>query len=74
MESRRERRLRILYAHCFYRIPGGEDSHVRDQIELVSGNHDVELISEANMDLSESPATATRMLYSHAKKRGRWAP
>jgi glycosyltransferase involved in cell wall biosynthesis len=61
--------LRILYAHCFYRIPGGEDRHVRDQVELVSRTHGVELISESNVDLSESLATAARMLYSRAKKR-----
>jgi hypothetical protein len=28
----------------------------------------VELISESNVDLSEGPATAARMLYSRAKK------
>jgi glycosyltransferase involved in cell wall biosynthesis len=61
--------LRILYAHCFYRIPGGEDRHVRDQVELVSRAHDVELISEENADLSEHPVTAARMLYSRSKTR-----
>ena len=60
--------MRILYAHCFYRVPGGEDRHVRDQVDLVSRAHDVELISEANVDLAEGPATAARMLYSRAKK------
>lgn len=60
--------MRILYAHCFYRIPGGEDRHVRQQVELVSRAHDVELISEENIHLSESPETAARMLYSRAKK------
>ncbi len=60
--------MRILYAHCFYRIPGGEDRHVRDQVDLVSRTHDVQLISEANIDLPEGPATAARMLYSRAKK------
>lgn len=60
--------MRILYAHCFYRIPGGEDRHVRDQVDLVSRAHDVELISEANVDLAEGPVTAARMLYSRAKK------
>ena len=60
--------MRILYAHCFYRIPGGEDRHVRDQVDLVSRAHDVELISEANVDLQEDPVTAARMLYSRAKK------
>jgi glycosyltransferase involved in cell wall biosynthesis len=61
--------VRILYAHCFYRIPGGEDRHVRDQVDLVSAAHDVELISEENSGLAETPATAARMLYSRAKKR-----
>ena len=60
--------MRILYAHCFYRIPGGEDRHVRDQVDLVSRAHDVELIAEANVDLAEGPATAARMLYSRSKK------
>ena len=40
----------------------------RDQIDLVSRAHDVELISEANVDIAEGPATAARMLYSRAKK------
>lgn len=61
--------MRILFAHCFYRIPGGEDRHVREQVDLVSGAHDVELVSQANVDLSEGPVTAARMLYSRAKKR-----
>jgi len=60
--------LRILFAHCFYRIPGGEDRHVRDQVELVSRAHDVELMSEENAELSEGPATAARMLYSREMK------
>jgi glycosyltransferase involved in cell wall biosynthesis len=64
----RRRRLRILYAHSFYRVPGGEDQHVRDQVDLVSRNQDVELISEANVDLPENGATAARMLYSRRKK------
>jgi glycosyltransferase involved in cell wall biosynthesis len=61
------RRLRILYAHSFYRTPGGENKHVRDQVELVSRAHDVELISEENEDLTESLGTAVRMLYSRSK-------
>ncbi|MGZ5385446.1 MAG: glycosyltransferase, partial [Acidimicrobiia bacterium] len=61
--------MRILFAHSFYRASGGEDRHVHEQVELVSQAHDVELIAEANLDLSESPATAARMLYSHTKKR-----
>ena len=65
----RQELLRILYAHCFYRFPGGEDRHVREQIDLVSSAHDVELVSESNAHLSERSATAMRMLYSGAKKR-----
>ena len=61
--------MRILYAHSFYRIAGGEDQHVRDQVVLVSRDHDVELISEMNSDLKESPAAVTRMLYSRVKTR-----
>ena len=60
--------MRILYAHCFYRVPGGEDRHVRDQIDLVSHAHDVELVSESNADLSADPRTAAQMMYSRAKK------
>lgn len=60
--------MRILFAHCFYRIPGGEDRHVRDQVDLVSGAHDVELISEENSNLAETSATAARMLYSRSKR------
>ena len=61
--------MRILLAHSFYRIPGGEDRHVREQVELVSRAHDVRLVSEENKELSESPITAARMLYSRSKTR-----
>lgn len=60
--------MRILYAHCFYRIRGGEDRHVRDQIALVSRDHDVAVIGEANIHLTDGLTTAGRMLYSGAKK------
>jgi glycosyltransferase involved in cell wall biosynthesis len=61
--------MRILYAHSFYRIAGGEDRHVREQVDLVSRAHDVELIAASNADLSESASTALQMTYSRAKKR-----
>jgi glycosyltransferase involved in cell wall biosynthesis len=61
--------MRILFAHSFYRIAGGEDRHVRDQVELVSAAHDVELIAASNADLPETATTAMRMLYSRGKKR-----
>lgn len=60
--------MRILYAHSFYRIAGGEDRHVRDQVELVSRAHDVELISASNADLPDAATTAIRMMYSRARK------
>jgi glycosyltransferase involved in cell wall biosynthesis len=61
--------MRVLYAHSFYRMPGGEDRHVRDQVELVSRTHDVELIAASNADLSDTASTAIRMTYSRRKKR-----
>jgi glycosyltransferase involved in cell wall biosynthesis len=61
--------MRVLYAHSFYRMPGGEDRHVRDQVELVSRAHDVELIAASNADLSDTASTAIRMTYSRRKKR-----
>ena len=60
--------MRVLYAHSFYRMPGGEDRHVRDQVELVSRTNDVELIAASNADLPDTPATAARMIYSREKK------
>jgi glycosyltransferase involved in cell wall biosynthesis len=59
--------MKILYAHSFYRVPGGEDRHVRDQVDLMSRNHTVELLGESNVDLDESPKTAVRMMHSRAK-------
>ena len=61
--------MRILFAHSFYRVPGGEDRHVQDQVELVSGVHSVDTLFESNTDLSTGPRTARQMLYSSAKKR-----
>jgi glycosyltransferase involved in cell wall biosynthesis len=61
--------MRILFAHCFYRVPGGEDRHVQEQVELVSGVHSVDTFFESNTELSHGPRTARRMLYSSAKKR-----
>jgi glycosyltransferase involved in cell wall biosynthesis len=61
--------MRILYAHSFYRIAGGEDRHVRDQVELVSGAHEIELISASNADLPDRATTAIQMTYSREKKR-----
>ena len=61
--------MRILFAHSFYRVPGGEDRHVQDQVELVSRDHTVDVIFESNTELSPGPRTASQMLYSFRKKR-----
>lgn len=61
--------MRILFAHSFYRVPGGEDSHVKDQVELVSRFHSVDTFFESNLEASPGPRTAARMLYSSSKKR-----
>lgn len=55
-------RTRVLIAHCFYRVPGGEDRYVRQQLELLSDDHDVELLERVNEDLSHSLRTAVDMV------------
>jgi glycosyltransferase involved in cell wall biosynthesis len=61
--------LRVLIAHSFYRIPGGEDRYVRQQFELLSGHHDVQMIEHHNESLEPDPSTAFRMAFSHAAVR-----
>jgi glycosyltransferase involved in cell wall biosynthesis len=61
--------MRILIAHSFYRVPGGEDSYVRRQVELLGRDHSVTLIEESNERLGVDIRTAGRMLFSRAKKR-----
>lgn len=48
--------VRILIAHSFYRVPGGEDSYVRTQAGLLGSRHDVELLGPLNDDLSKGQA------------------
>lgn len=60
--------LRILLAHSFYRAPGGEDGHVRQQIELLAAHHDVALFSKRNDELSQSLNTVSTMLHSSRMK------
>jgi glycosyltransferase involved in cell wall biosynthesis len=64
-----ERRLRILVAHSFYRIPGGEDRYVQQQVKLLSGAHTVDLLAGTNESLRSGIPTAARMIFSFAKKR-----
>ena len=49
--------MKVLVAHSFYRQPGGEDSYVRQQVEALSGHHDVELLERRNDDLSGGAST-----------------
>jgi glycosyltransferase involved in cell wall biosynthesis len=61
--------LRVLIAHSFYRVPGGEDRYVRQQVELLSAGHEVELIGRRNETLAPSLSTASMMAFSRAATR-----
>jgi glycosyltransferase involved in cell wall biosynthesis len=56
--------LRILVAHSSYRVAGGEDRYVAQQLDLLSPYHDVELLMPRNAELTPSVSTAGRMLFS----------
>jgi glycosyltransferase involved in cell wall biosynthesis len=56
--------LRILVAHSFYRVAGGEDRYVSQQLDLLRPHHDVEVLTPRNMDLTRSVGTAARMIFS----------
>jgi glycosyltransferase involved in cell wall biosynthesis len=56
--------MRILVAHSFYRITGGEDRHVLAEVDLLQGQHDVGLLARRNQDLDPSLSAATRMAWS----------
>ena len=56
--------MRILVAHSFYRIPGGEDGYVRQQVELLGRNHAVELLARSNSELAGGLSTLRGMTYS----------
>lgn len=60
--------MRILLAHAFYRVPGGEDSYVRAQAELLRERHEVDLLGPVNETLSKTQA-AHRLAYSGAARR-----
>jgi glycosyltransferase involved in cell wall biosynthesis len=61
--------MKILIAHSFYRVSGGEDTYVRRQVELLGRDHSVSLIAERNEELGSGFRTTGRMLFSRAKKR-----
>jgi glycosyltransferase involved in cell wall biosynthesis len=56
--------MRVLVAHAFYRLAGGEDRYVTQQLELLGGRHEVELLARHNTDLGSGAATAARMTFS----------
>jgi glycosyltransferase involved in cell wall biosynthesis len=59
--------VRILIAHSFYRLAGGEDRYVHQQMELLGRSHEVELLSARNAALDAGFATAARMVYSRPR-------
>ncbi len=63
------RRFRVLVAHSFYRIPGGEDRYESQQVDLLSTEHVVDLLAGTNESLRPGPGTAARMIYSPGKKK-----
>jgi glycosyltransferase involved in cell wall biosynthesis len=60
--------VRVLIAHSFYRVPGGEDSYVRTQARLLAARHDVELLGPVNDELSR-PEAMHRLVYSGPVRR-----
>lgn len=56
--------MRVLIAHSFYRIPGGEDRYVNQQVGLLQGDHTIELLAARNEDLSGGVSTTFRMVGS----------
>jgi glycosyltransferase involved in cell wall biosynthesis len=55
--------MKILIAHSFYRLAGGEDRYVSDQVELLSGHHAVQLLKRSNTALGNGPLTFARMTW-----------
>lgn len=50
--------MRVLLAHSFYRIPGGEDRYVRQQADLLSKEHSVHLLEDSNIELQSELRTS----------------
>jgi glycosyltransferase involved in cell wall biosynthesis len=60
--------VRILVAHSFYRLAGGEDRYVETQVPLLRRRHDVALLKRSNADLRGGLSTALRMTWSRAEQ------
>jgi glycosyltransferase involved in cell wall biosynthesis len=56
--------MRVLIAHSFYRIGGGEDACVRQQLDLLRPHHEVLLLAKHNAELPGEVTTGIRMAYS----------
>ena len=56
--------MKILVAHCFYRLPGGEDRYVEQQMDVLGPRHTVELLARRNEELGGNLDSARRMLTS----------
>lgn len=56
--------MRILVAHAGYRVRGGEDRYVEQQVELLRPHHQIELFRMSNEDLTGSVSTGMRMIFS----------
>lgn len=56
--------MRILIAHSFYRLEGGEDRYVTQLADLVATRHEVEVLDVRNAALEPNLRTAARMVWS----------
>lgn len=56
--------LRVLIAHAAYRVAGGEDRYVEQQLSLLEPHHEVRLFGARNDELSGGPQTFARMTYA----------
>jgi len=61
--------VRVLVAHSFYRVVGGEDRYVRKQVELLRPDHVVRLEAHDNSDLTMGLGALTRLTYSAGGRR-----
>ena len=58
--------MRILIAHAFYRLAGGEDRYVVQQAQLLGEDHVVELLARDNSELPRGLGTASQLTFSRS--------
>ena len=61
--------MRVLIAHSFYRLAGGEDRYVEQQADLLARDHEVALLARSNDELTEGLPTALTMIASEERTR-----